>query len=640
MSRKLRRIREKSGKKDGASAPDVFNQAVKSFRDGRFAEALDLCRRILSTRPQHPEALGLGGMAAFHSGDAEQAVEYLRAVTMIRPDKAEAHNDLGVVLQTIGKAEEAVISFSRAAHLNPDDAAAYNNLGVQLHKLRDLNAAEAALRRAVKADPGHGGAYNSLGNVLLDMGRFAEAEAAFRRAIDLNRNYAAAYNNLGFALRNLKRFDEAEAAYRRAVEIDRDYSDAHDGLGTILMDMNRPQEAAEHYFHALKINPDAANVHHNLGVALQSLGRLDEAVTAFRRSVEIEPARAGNSYRHLAMTKTFSRGDADVAAMEMLLSQQNENGEDAMHLSFALGKAYDDLGDYDSAFTHLARGNRIKRAGLAYDVADDEKPAEFFASGMTRDFLAANAGCGFASGVPIFIIGMPRSGTTLVEQILAGHSCVHGAGELTDMRRLAGELMRGSPDSAQFSEIISTLAPDGLSRLGQSYIDGLSRRVPTISGDAMITDKMPANFLYIGLIRLALPGAKIIHCVRDPVDTCLSCYMQYFTEGQNFAYDLNDIGRYYNAYARLMDHWRTVLPGYILDVRYEDVVADPEGEARKLLAFCGLEWEDSCLEFHKVKRSVHTASMAQVRRPIYGSSVRRWERYKDRLGPLLEALKR
>lgn len=581
-------------------------------------KALNLCRKILDGKPDHADALGLGGIVAFQAGDVEQSVEYLRKAVKLNPKDAQTHNDLGVVLQAAEKAEEAVDSFRRAVEINPNDATAQNNLGVQLHRLSKLDEAVDALERAIQADPGYWIAHNSLGNALLDQGRVADAEASFRRAINFNPGYAVAFNNLGAALHKLEKFDEAADAYRGAVKIDPGLAKAYDGLGKTYMNLESPEESEAAHRQSLKLEPDRANAHHNLGIALQSLGKLKDAEASFRRAIELNPD-CGNSYRHLTMSKKFVEKDADLKAMEDLLPRLEDDGEDAMFLCFALGKAYNDLGDYDRAFAHFEKANQIKQASLDYDVSKEEEEARRIAQQFNAEFLGGRGSGGFASEVPIFVLGMPRSGTTLVEQILAAHSQVHGAGELEDFYKLADEAN-----------------PDDLERFGRTYVEGLTRRAPEAS---KITDKMPVNFLYIGLIHMALPEAKIIHCVRDPVDTCLSCYMQFFAESQDFTYDLTDLGRYYLMYAKLMNHWRAVLPEKILDVHYEDVVADQEAQTKRLLDFCDLQWEDACLDFHKAKRSVRTASLAQVRRPVYTGSVKRWERYKDHLGPLLKALK-
>jgi hypothetical protein len=299
-----------------------------------------------------------------------------------------------------------------------------------------------------------------------------------------------------------------------------------------------------------------------------------------------------------------------------------------IYLHFALGKAYDDLGDAEAAFTHLNAGNTLKRRTNGYD--ESKALALFERIGRTFDpaFLA-DARVGIADAAPIFVIGMPRSGTTLVEQIISSHPDVGAAGEISVMNDIARALGR-------FPEIVRTLGGDDLSRVGEEYVRRLHAYAPDA---ARVTDKTPSNMFFVGFIHLVLPNAKIVHVRRDPVDTCLSCYSQLFTREQGYAFDLGELGRYYRAYHHLMQHWRDVLPKErMLDVRYEDVVADTEGEARRLLAYCGLEWDERVLLFHQNQRAVGTASASQVRQPIYKTSVARWRRYETHLRPLLDAL--
>ena len=314
--------------------------------------------------------------------------------------------------------------------------------------------------------------------------------------------------------------------------------------------------------------------------------------------------------------------------METLLADDGMKPLDRMRLEFALGKAWMDVGVGGRAFAHLNSGNRLRRASFSYDVDADVARMDATAAAVGPELMGRHAGAGDPSDLPIFIVGMPRSGTTLIEQILASHPDVHGGGELTQLGALLG--------GAEYPGLASRLTGERLAQLGRAYSEQIAALAP---GRRRVTDKTPANFLHAGLIHLMAPNARIIHCVRDPRDTCLSCYTTLFASGQRFAYDLAELGTYYRGYAALMDHWRARLPpDRFTEVRYEDVVADLEGEARRLVAFCGLEWDDACLDFHTTRRQVRTASANQVRQPLYRRSVGRWERYADHLGPLTAAL--
>jgi tetratricopeptide (TPR) repeat protein len=375
-----------------------------------------------------------------------------------------------------------------------------------------------------------------------------------------------------------------------------------------------------------------------MGNVLKELGQLPDAQHAFLKALQIDASIAG-VYVNLADSKTFSAGDPHLAAMEALASKpQGLSRTDRLQLDFALGKAYADLGDYPRSFQHLLAGNAQKRAQTAYDEAATMGLFARIEAAFTAPHIAARSGRGEASDLPIFVLGMPRSGTTLVEQVLASHRDVHGGGEL----KLLDDVLTGltGPDGSRlaFPEFVTAADDRVLEAIGSRYVAALQRLGPDVRH---VTDKMPTNFFLVGIIHLALPNARIIHTVRDPVDTCVSCFSKLFSADQNHTYDLAELGRYHRRYQALMAHWRGVLPkGRILDVRYEDVVADLESQARRILDHCGLVWDPRCLEFHRTERPVRTASAAQVRQPIYQGSVGRWRVYEPDLGPLLTALNR
>jgi tetratricopeptide (TPR) repeat protein len=365
----------------------------------------------------------------------------------------------------------------------------------------------------------------------------------------------------------------------------------------------------------------------NRGLLLRESGRFEEATAAFRKALGAAPGYC-RSWRHLVELKRFSPDDPDLARMESLYGDVRLPTNERLHLCFALGKAYDDAGNPDRAFAHYQEGNAIKRRNLDPELAREAEELRKLREIFPPDFLEASDG-DTSPGLPVFVLGMPRSGTSLVEQILASHPKVHGAGELMLLRRL----VRGLPGG--FPENLAGLDDGELRRLGEDYLAGLR---PLAPGAARITDKMPRNFQLIGLIHRILPHARIVHCRRNPLDTCLSCYTRLFRNGQAFSYDLAELGQYYRLYDELMAHWRAVLPGRLLEIDYEAVVADPKPQVEALLAHCGLDWDARCLVPHENQRAVRTASAAQVRRPLYGSSVARWRRFEAHLAPLIEAL--
>jgi len=497
-----------------------------------------------------------------------------------------------------GKVQKARRLCEKILRKTPNDSFVLGLLGAVLFKSKDFGGAAVTLEKAIVADPNNLDAINNLGVVLNLLERYADAARISGRAVELGPNSAEHHHNHGIALKNAGQASSALEAFRRAEELD----------------------------------PRSAEAINQQGVVLRALGRSDEAIECYRRSLRVQP-RFAETYRLLANVRTFTERDDDIRKMERLLADPGSGAGDVMRLCFALGKAYEDIKDYDDAFRCFERGNKLRRESFEYDVGEDETKVQRIAQVFDSDLFERHRNEGCPSDVPIFVLGMPRSGTTLVEQILASHSKVFGAGELGDVERLAGSSRFGS--GARFPENARQLKTDAFRALGDSYVAGLRSRG---TGQTRITDKMPQNFFFIGLIHLIVPAARIIRCVRDPVDTCLSCYLQFFGGRQPFAWDLTELGRYYRAYQALMDHWASVLPGRILEVRYEDLVADTETESRRLIDHCGLAWEDGCLAFQRTDRPVLTASASQVRRGIYTSSVARWRRYERHLGPLIEAL--
>jgi len=452
---------------------------------------------------------------------------------------------------------------------------------------------------------------------------------------------AAAFAARGNELAAAGRFADAARLFRKALRVEPGNFRVHGNLGNVLARLDRTDDAARCYARALEIEPRALPTLSNLALLKAESGDYETAAALYRRILEIAPGDAEARHDFALITK-FTPGDPDLEAMERMRARPGLGPAAAMFLDFALAKACDDLGAYDRAFEHMAQANRAKRASFRYDVAGDERLVERIIGAFDETLFDANADAGLADARPLFIVGMPRSGTTLVEQILASHPNVVALGEVDHFRDAVLDVV-GAPASPKrpgagrggFPERVRELDPGDFRRLGRAYVmrfGGAGRNA------IRITDKMPRNFFFAGLIRLALPHARIVHCVRDPVDTCLSCFQIHFPSGQEFTYDLAELGRYYRVYARLMEHWRAAMPGRILDVRYEDLVAAPEPGMRRLLEFCGLEWDDACRDFHRSRRPVRTASAHQVRRPIYRTAVGRWRRYEKHLGPLLAAL--
>ena len=388
------------------------------------------------------------------------------------------------------------------------------------------------------------------------------------------------------------------------------------------------KQAEEALDSALELEPDMVEPLGNIANLKKQMGDIPGAEAYYRRLIKWMPDSA-RAWQELSLVKRFSNKDPDIQAIENLLKSRHLDVDGKMYAAFALAKAYEDISEYDLAFSHLVNANRIKRASLSFNICKFEAGLDAIKGAFNEELISRSMGDGHSDPRPVFILGMPRSGTSLVEQILASHSKVHGAGELETLREVIIETMPGFPAG------VDKLEPKTLSKLGRKYANSLRKWDRQAS---RITDKMPRNFFFLGLIPLILPNAKIIHCQRSPMDTCFSCFSQHFPTAQEFSYDLEELGRYYQIYQRLMDHWQGVLPGRILNVKYEDVVAEPERMAQTLIGYCELEWEDGCLDFQKTKRRIATASAAQVREPIHQRSVKRWRHFEKHLEPLRVAL--
>jgi tetratricopeptide (TPR) repeat protein len=617
-----------------AAHPNSFLIAANALcARGQPAVAIVIYRKILATDPNNARAHNNIGLALQQLGHIEEALPHHQRALALSPGMAEADAALGNAHRVLGRLEEAVRHYLNAVAVRPGYAAAHNDVAGVLHMLGHTTEAIGHYQHALLAQPDDADAHYNLANILGELGRREEAIGHYAKAIEIRPVFAEARNNMANVLQALGRHDEAVEQYETAVGLRPRFADAYHNLGKACFALNRYEYAIAAFEKALAIDSSKAMVHNDMAAAHLVLGHFREAFAAFAAAVTRAPRNAA-IHLNLAGLARFTPDDPRLAALERLDEFESSlSDNDWIALNFALGKAHGDLKNSERSFHHLLKGNALKRRQIPYD---EEATLAGFArmrATFTPALMLAKRGCGDYSHLPIFIVGMPRSGSTLLEQILASHSRVFGAGEINDFAKAVADLPGASEN---FPEFISILPNEDLRRLGRRYLKSIGAKAP---GVMRITDKMLSNFAYVGLVHLALPNARFIHARRDPVDTCLSCFSLLFGDDQPYTYDLAELGRYYRAYATLMRHWQSVLPeGVMLDVRYEDVVADLEGQARRLIAHCGLAWEDRCLAFHETQRPVHTASVTQVRQPIYGDSVGRWRPYRHLLQPLLDAL--
>lgn len=533
-------------------------------------------------------------------GRHAEALECYHAVLERHPDDPDALHLLGLVALQAGRLHEAVELISRALSLRAEFPEALNNLASAMLALGQLDQAERLLEAALKMRPEYADALSNLGAIMNMRERPEDAVAYLEQAVTLNPQAAMAHNNLGNALRDLGRLEEAGRAYARALELD----------------SNKPAYAAAS------------------GALSMQLGKHDRALALFSEALDRDPlcipALCG-----VVASKRIRPGDPEVELFRRAAARiASMSLRDQVEFLFAWGKLHDDIGDYDNAFKCLAEANRLRRRQRPYSQEQEELTLAAILEAYSAERLARLAGGGPRSELPVFIVGMPRSGTTLVEQMISAHPKVFGAGELKTLGRIVTGTF-GVSGPRDIVEGAKELDAAKLRQMGETYLAEVTAQAPQA---LRITDKMPTNFWHLGLIRLMLPDAKVVHVRRNPLDTLLSCFQQNFGEGQAFSNDLTDAGHFYKLYLRVMQRWRELLPGFMLEVDYEDLVSQPEACARRLIDFIGLEWDEACLRPSENRRSVKTASQWQVRQPVHTQSVERWRRYEAHLGPLLEAV--
>ena len=589
------------------------------------------CMRIEKAIKHYEEA-----KAHFRNGKLRDAERAYKKAIKINPNHADAHNDLGNLYLQKGQLKESLNAYRKALAVASNHPILLNNIGNVLMMQAEPGKALNWLNKAIEQDPENATAHSNLGNAYRSLGDNVRAVVAYRRAIELNPDQVFSFLNLGAVLIELNELDEAIECFNQALKIDSENRDVYLGLGKTRNAQGNLDEAVACYQKAISIDPGNVKCYRGLATAFEDHGETGQAISALHKAVEIDPESV-STYPILVRNKKFTEFDADIQVMETLFSSKGMTGLQNSQLAFSLGKAYEDLGEFDKSIEYVIEAARLKRNSFHFSLSETGEKFDRIKKVFSADFFSDVTGMGHSDQTPIFILGMPRSGTSLVEQILASHPDVFGAGELNDLslvyQSLDKTIDRSQPDS--FPQALIGLEPEVYADLGRQYIASIRKHS---SQSIFITDKLPHNFQRIGFIRTILPEARIIHCHRAPLDNCLSLFKTDFHKGHLYSYDMSELGAYYTLYRGLMDYWRTTLPGFIYDLKYEELVANQEEQTNQLLQLCGLPWSDACMDFHKTRRKIRTASNAQVNRPIYQASVNRWKRYESYLEPLISAL--
>ena len=621
---------------DYPNDPNLLRLAGLSLlKQGRFAEAEKKLTHAIRLVPEFAQAHENLADAHLQQGKLDDAIQSLKSAARHDPTSEGTNRKLRELLALVGRGKEADDIFQQSLELNPERQAIVE--AMEHNRLGETAKAEKIYRELLRRDPENVDALRLMGVLCVKQEKYNDAEAFFRNAVELEPDFWMAWFNLGMALTEQQKFDKAEKAYRRALEIAPGSVHTIEKLGSNYLTDGRHEEAIKWLEKALELDESYFPALLSLGHALKTIGRQEEAINAYRRCAESKPD-FGEVYWSLANLKTFQFDDSEIEAMERQLAEaaSSADGEDSeISFSFALGKAYEDRKNFKKAFEFYARGNDRKRPKVSYDPTQFQRMNDRIIDVFTPAFFAEHDGQGCQDDSAIFIVGLPRSGSTLLEQILASHADVEGTAELPYLMRVATETGLNRVDGIQYPEYMLELQPHHITGLGEEYIEGT---VNHRTGARYFTDKMPNNFPSIGFLQTILPNAKVIDARRHPLDSCLGTFKQLFARGQVFSYDLYELAHYYIQYVRMMDHWEKVLPGKVLTVQYEDVVEDLETQAKHIAAHCGLEWDDRMLRFHETKRAVKTASSEQVRQPIYKGSVNLWRHYEDSLEELIDYL--
>jgi tetratricopeptide (TPR) repeat protein len=629
----------------------LLTRAKKLVKKGSIEEAKKLYSMILKGSSQNHEAkLGLLALkelkdnqepsqaniqsivSLYSNNQIQEALVDIETLVKDFPNSPILYNIRASCYKANGQMDASINDYEKAVTLKPDYAEAYYNLGVTLREVGQIDAALKSYEKALAIKHEYPAAHNNLGTILLDLGSLDSAVDHFEWAIAFKPDYAEAYNNLGVVERQQEKFDQAIKSFEKAISIQPNYTQAHNNLGNTSHKLGRLEAAIISYEKAIAINPDYAEVHNNLGIVYQQLGQINNSINHYEKALAINPDYA-EVYYNLSYLNKYRFNDLQITKMKSILSDSKLSHSSRSSLCFALAVVNENLDNQDELFKYLHEANRLRKQELNYSL-DHSKALfpnvkEMFSSAYSD--IEKSLSSEPSNFKPIFIVGMPRSGSTLVEQIMSSHHAVHGAGELPNLPTIIQPIARDYANQG-----MNKLPEKSFLSIREQYLDALSNlNVP----ESVITDKLPLNFLCIGYILTAFPEAKIVHMKRDARAICWSIYKTNFgSTSIGYSYNIDDLTGFYSLYADLMDFWHQLFPGKIYDICYEDLTTNQEEETRKLLQYCELDWDENCLSFHQNKRAVKTASSIQVRKKMYQGSSEAWKKYEAYLKPLIKAL--
>lgn len=621
------------------------------FKNGQLIDAEKLAKVFTQEYPKHQFAWKVLGATSEKLGRKKESLFANKKAADLTPNDHEAHNNLGNSYRKLGLLEEAIGSYNRAISIKTDypevfynlantftdlgqfDEArsnynkaiilnasyfkAYNNLGFLLAKIKNLDEAIESFKKAIEIKTDYLEAHHNLGNALRELGRLEEAIGSYNKAINIKADYSEVHNDLGIALKEIGRPIEAMTSFNRAIEIKQDHGSAYNNLGVTLEQLGKFEESEKNYRKAIFINPDFAEAYNNLGICLKSLGQLSDARENFIKAIELKPDY-GNAHYNLTELTKFQTKDEHFTKLQNLFLDENLSENNLCYINFSLAKAFNDLQNYEQAFSHYLKGNELRKKNLKYNLNDDLELFEqikknsglIFQNSLNMDNMDKSL-------IPIFIVGMPRSGTTLIEQIISAHSQITGAGELLFISQYGERLVKGSIEINKNSVL----------DFRKNYFNKLKN---VSKGKSIVVDKLPHNFRYIGLIAAAFPEAKILHIKRNPSAVCWANFKQYFSNtGLGYSYSLKDTVSYYNLYLNLMKHWKEFLNQRIYDIDYELLVESQEIETHKIIEHLELNWDPNCLMPENNTKGVATASSIQVRKKVYKGSSQEWQKYQE-----------